>query len=71
MGQILGAIPLRGDLRANATSVLVERVAGAKRGEAAVLAELAGPVLPLLLLDQRAVSVGEGAEISGIHERQA
>jgi len=68
VGQIFGAVPLRGDVRANTASVLVEGVAGAKRGQTAVLAKLAGPVLTLELLDRRAVSASEGAEVGGIHE---
>jgi hypothetical protein len=68
MGQIFGAVPFRGDVRANAASVLIEGVAGAKCSETAMLAKLAGPVLALELLDRRAISASEGAEVFGIHE---
>lgn len=69
VGEIFGAVSLRGDVRADTARVLVKGVARAKRRRAAVLSELAGPVLALPLLDRRAVPVGEGAEVDGIHER--
>ncbi len=68
VGQIFGAVPLRREVRPHAARVLVERVAGAECGQAAVLTKLAGPVLALELLDGRAISAGEGAKVGGIHD---
>lgn len=67
MRQILGALPLRGEIRAHASRVVVQRMAGLERRPEALLAVRATPVVELALINLCSTPLGERSDMRGIH----
>ena len=69
VSQILGPILLRGIVGSYPPHVVIQGMRCAKRRVSIPFVEPLDPVRALLLLDLQTGSVGEGAEVSGIHRR--
>lgn len=67
MSQILRPVSFGGIVRPNPPHVVIQGVRRVKRRIPVSLAEPLSPVLALLLLDLETGSVGEGAEVGGVH----